>query len=288
MNCSKIKIVLSLVLGTCFSGSLAHSQHPLEQPAPAQTAHNHIADDAYIGQNAIENFHIDSAPLPYEQRARFFYRTLPVGDLHQRFPYESLRFYYYNRPYNSFNTSGSQQLQVLGGGPSNHLFSREVFRQVYQNAEQQIIDSRFLDYAESAEALGSPIESPVEQVARDKNFEFVDWREHYHARLESERQQAALELEREQAAKELAIQEAAKERERQQAALAHELERHKATLEFERQQQAAFELERRQAAVELERWQAEKELERQQAANDLPPIESPIKKSPIESSRRSR
>ncbi len=201
MDCTIFTTVISLVFGTCFFNSLAYAQHPI----PEQPVHYHFSSEVGqngldIGQNDIADASCDSAALPRAQRARFFSRTLPTGDLHQRYPYQTFKFYYYNRPYSSFNTS-SLQPGAPYGIRSQHLYSREVFRQVYQDAEQQILDSRFLDsqfldyYAEPRGTRDSPIESPEEQVARDKNFEHVDWLRHYRARHEWERQQA----EREQA-----------------------------------------------------------------------------------------
>ena len=110
---------------------------------------------------------------------RYFPRAHPNGDLSQRFPYDTFRFYYYDRPYNSFQIDGRRQEFLLQSDSRQLPYNRQVFRDVYQQMQHQILNSRFLEHGD----LGADwIESDDEQISRDGNFEFVDWRTHFQAR----------------------------------------------------------------------------------------------------------
>jgi len=127
-------------------------------------------------------------------RIQFFSRTLPPGNLTQRFPYEAPRFYYYDRPYNAFQADRRFQETTSSAMP-HQPYAKQVFSSVYEQMERQILDSRFLGYADNEMSIDDRFlsESSHEQIARDKNFEFTDWRKHHRSRMEWEYEQALVE-----------------------------------------------------------------------------------------------
>ena len=128
-------------------------------------------------------------------RPRHFSRTLPPGNLSQRYPYHALRFYYYDRPYNAFQVEQRYRERYSGGTTSPYQpYSRQVFSSIYEQAQQQILDSRFLGYAARGPANPEFVDEPSEQqIARDKNFEYTDWRQHHRARLKWDYEQLLVE-----------------------------------------------------------------------------------------------
>ncbi|QDT12349.1 hypothetical protein [Planctomycetes bacterium K23_9] len=80
-------------------------------------------------------------------------RLLPPGNLVGRIPYTSMQQYYYHRPYSPSHVSAKSH-------------SADVFEEVYRHVERQAMEL-----------------SSEDMVAKDRAFEFSDWREYRRARL---------------------------------------------------------------------------------------------------------
>ena len=112
----------------------------------------------------------------------------PPGNLSSRFPYETFRRYYYDRPYNV----GQIRIESDSTRKNRALpYSNQIFRDVFLQFDERIL-----------EKLAEDVESPTltsgdHSILHDKSLEYVDWREYRRARLkwlDQKRNESAEEL----------------------------------------------------------------------------------------------
>ena len=101
-------------------------------------------------------------------------REHPNGGMSPRYPYETERFYYYQRPYNSQHVS--KKIESVINGPTQHTATRP-----YSNGVAEALNKQ----GERNLAASGP------DLVEDGFLEYVDWRDHQAARVEWEANQPA-------------------------------------------------------------------------------------------------
>ncbi|MFK7770270.1 MAG: hypothetical protein AB8B55_23875 [Mariniblastus sp.] len=95
------------------------------------------------------------------------------GNMSPRYPYETERFYYYQRPYNSNHVSNKNNESMMNGN------GQQVHSRPYSNSTLQALNKQ----GEKNLAAYGP------ELVEDGFLEFADWRDHKKARLEWESNQ---------------------------------------------------------------------------------------------------
>jgi hypothetical protein len=176
--------LLLAVVAFLVAPSVASAQYSgLNEPS----VHHHEDFVTAIDQTHDDSYHSDydlgSACCDgFRSRPHYFTRTIPPGTLSQHYPYDALRFYYYDRPYNSYHVDRRYENKTshFSDNP-NQPYSKRIYDSIYERVERQIADNRILSFPDVTSNIS--MESAQQQIARDKNFEYADWQKHYRSRL---------------------------------------------------------------------------------------------------------
>lgn len=122
-------------------------------------------------------------PIVARLQCQHAVHQLPPGGLPPRYPYDTWRMYYYDRPYNVGQTNRAPLSGIDEPADQALPYSNKVFDDVARNVESQawdeLVRSSFYEDGEK---------DRVDSLTKDRYIEYVDWSKHRAARVQWEQQ----------------------------------------------------------------------------------------------------
>ena len=162
-----VAIAISGLLAWCSSASVA------QQPEYTYQATSHCACS-----QCCQGSYRSAAFSDFKQ---LHASSPPPGNMTQRYPYDTWRMYYYDRPYNAHQVD--QRTQELTATTNTFAlpYSNRVFEDVFTQMEDNLMD-HYLGYNSNPTNVNP--EPAMQQVWRDKFLEYSDWHDHRNSRIQ--------------------------------------------------------------------------------------------------------